>query len=146
MRFLNRPELRLRHHGDCRKQDRPVLAALETQHFSCVSLAQRDLAALAYDLDLDALRGVSAATFMRSCYHAVVRMPVVPLTSWNTCVVGESRDAAESSGTPRRGQFTTRRRELRRDVPGPAAGGPPLLSNATGRESQISSCCMFNSG
>ena len=73
VRFLNRPELRLRHHGDCRQQDRSVLTALKTQHFSCVSLPQRDLAALAYDLDLDALRGSFSRYFhaiMLSCRGA----------------------------------------------------------------------------
>jgi hypothetical protein len=73
MRFLKRPQLALWNHRDGREDDRPILPALESQGLSSVALAQRDLAALAHDLDLDTLRDYSCRLFhaiMLSCRHA----------------------------------------------------------------------------
>jgi hypothetical protein len=73
MRFLNRPELALRDHRDGREDDRAILSTLETERLARIALAQRDLPALADDLDLDPIvdRGFFLHAIMLSCQRAL---------------------------------------------------------------------------
>src|ERR1700688_3657624 len=72
MWFHNGPELAFRDHRDCGEDDRTVASTLETEHLARVALAERDLAALSYDLDLDAISSGSRLlhAIMLSCHHA----------------------------------------------------------------------------
>jgi hypothetical protein len=73
MRFFQCPELTFRDHRHCREDHRAVSPALETKHLACVALAERDLAALAYDLYLDAIFAHCSRMFhavMLSCDRA----------------------------------------------------------------------------
>src|SRR5258705_13989207 len=67
MRFSQGPQLAFRDHRHCAEDDCTVLPPLETKHLARVALAERDLAALAYNLDLDAI-------FDRGCrlFHAIM--------------------------------------------------------------------------
>src|SRR5260370_25914866 len=73
MWFNPGPELAFGDHRDCGEDDRAVLPTLEPKHLARVALAERDLAAFANDLDLDAITDHRCGllhAIMLSCHHA----------------------------------------------------------------------------
>ena len=66
MRLVERPELMFGHHGDRREHDGSISPPFDAERLPCEALAERDLAALADNLDLDVADGG------RAVLHAIM--------------------------------------------------------------------------